>query len=195
MRAFFSAGVIFGGTAFFVACARSGPAATLDGGAAATTTIANATTSAAPLASGVAAPVVPPANMTIPERFNAEASHRPTGVVRAEDATAAFRKAGVTLDEEKQHLASFYKAAYCVGAKAKGEEISFSVCEYTDGPGAAAGKQLNDKAFSPIKNRSSYVNGGTTLTILESVKTPENDALVKTLVDTFNALKSPTPAK
>ena len=138
-----------------------------------------------------AASVTPSAYMSIPERFNAEVAQRPTGTLRVEDATAAFRKAGLTIDEEKQHLASFYKAMYCVGAKAKGEEISFSVCEYPDETAAIAGKAVNDKSFSPIKNRTTYRNGATTLTVLESTKTPENDVIARKLVDTFAALKAP----
>jgi hypothetical protein len=189
MRLFSTVFAAVTGTGLLVACAKSGSEAAAEAGA---TTIASAAAPAAPPASAPNPSPVPPAgNMTIPERFNAEAAHRPTGVLRVEDVTAAFRKAGVTLEEEKQHLASFYKAAYCVGAKAKGEEISFSVCEYTDAAAAKAGKELNDKAFSPIKNRASYVNGATTLTVLETIKNPDNDVIAKKLVDTFASLKSP----
>ncbi len=147
---------------------------------------------AAPSANGAVqdtAAAPPSAFRSVPERFAAEAQKRPSGTVRVEDATAAFRKAGFDVKEEKQHLASIYQALYCVGAKAKGEEISFSVCEYADEAGATAGKALNDKSFAAIDNRTTYRNGGTTLTILESKKTPPNDAAVKKLVDTFAALK------
>jgi hypothetical protein len=181
------------GPVMLLACSKSGESA------AAGATDAASASSVAPseppsaYSAQTAPSVTPSAYMSLPERFNAEQAHRPKGVIRVEDATAAFRKAGLTIDEEKQHLASFYKAIYCVGAKAKGEELSFSVCEYTDEPSAIAGKALNDKSFSTIKNRTTYRNGATTLTVLESNKTAENDVLAKKLVDTFGALKAPAP--
>ena len=183
------------GPAMLLACSKTG-----ESNATKTTTASSASASVAASAPAdsysaqTAASVTPSAYMSIPERFNAEVAHRPTGTIRVEDATAAFRKTGLTVDDEKQHLASFYKAIYCIGAKAKGEEVSFSVCEYKDEPSAIAGKTLNDKSFSAIKNRTTYRNGATTLTVLESNKTAENDVVVKKLVDTFNALKAPSGA-
>jgi len=152
---------------------------------------ASASSSAAASAGAPGLPLsaTPSAYMSIPERFQAESLNRPKGVIRAEEATAAFRKAGLKVEGEAQHLASTYKAHYCVGAKVKGDEITFSVCEYADAAAATEGAKMNDAAFAAIKNRKTYRNGGTTLTVLEVAKTPENDALVKKLVDAFEGLK------
>lgn len=179
------------GPVMLLACSKS--SGTSDAASASAASVASALP-ADSYSAQTAVSVTPSAYMSIPERFTAEATQRPTGTIRVEDATAAFRKAGLTIDDEKQHLASFYKAVYCVGAKAKAEDVSFSVCEYKDEAAAIGGKTINDKSFSAIKNRTTSRNGATTLTILESNKTAENDVLVKKLIDTFNALKPPAPA-
>ena len=176
--------------AALLACSKTEPAATADAGGSPTAS-GSAYAPAESYSAQTAVSATPSAYMTIPERFNAEVATRPAGGLRAEDVTAAFRKAGFTLEEEKQHLASFYRASYCVGAKAKGEDLTLSVCEYKSEALANEGKSLNDKSFAAIKNRTSYRNGNTTLTVLESNKTPENDVLAKKLVDTFTALKAP----
>lgn len=156
------------------------------------------TVTSAPASAWVAPSSTPSAYMTIPQRFASEANHRPTGVVRVEDAMAAFRRAGVELVEEKQHLASAYQAQYCVGAKTKADDVTLSLCEYRNTTEAKAGKAMNDKAF-PSKTRKTYENGGTTLTVLEVVVNKENDEIVKKIVDGFVALKpgpgeaAPTP--
>lgn len=196
MRPFYCTIVLAGlwcvGPAMLLACSKSGEssAKATDASSPPGATVASAEP-ASSYSAQTAASVTPSAYMTIPERFNAEGAQRPAGALRAEDVTAAFRKAGLTVEDEKQHLASFFKAMYCVGAKAKGDEISFSVCEYKDAETAIAGKALNDKSFAAIKNRATYRNGLTTLTVLESNKTEDNDVIAKKLVDTFAALKAP----
>ncbi|MBS2019607.1 MAG: hypothetical protein JST00_42490 [Deltaproteobacteria bacterium] len=138
--------------------------------------------------------LTPSAYMSIPERFASEAIHRPPGlIVRVEPTTAAFRKAGLAITDEKQHLASPYQAKFCVGAKAKLDEVTFSICEYDTEKQAAEGAALNDKSFKFVKNRQTHRNGATTLTILEAAKNDENDAVVKKLVELFQAQK-PAPA-
>jgi len=130
--------------------------------------------------------------MSIPERFASEAMHRPRGLtVRVEPTTAAFRKAGIVLTDEKQHLGTAFLANFCVGAKAKTDEVTFSICEYETDAKATEGAAMNDKSFKDIKNRKTHRNGATTLTILEAVKSDENDAIVKKLVDIFQA-QTPT---
>src|SRR5450755_478333 len=42
--------------------------------------------------------------------FANEAANRPTGTIKAEDAMAAFRKDGITLDTVRQHLGRPYGA-------------------------------------------------------------------------------------
>ncbi len=134
--------------------------------------------------------VTPSSYMSIPERFATEAMNRPTNMtVRVEETTAAFRKAGVEIIEEKQHLASSYLAKYCVGAKTKNDDISFSICEYESEAKAIEGAAMNDKAFASIKNRKTHRNGATTITLLENVKNEATDALLKKLLDTFMAMK------
>lgn len=178
------------------ACSKSGTDSSSTSVSSAASSAAASGTASETAAAAPAIPLslTPSANMSIPERFTSEAMHRPVGpCVRVEETTAAFRKAGFDLIEEKQHLASPYMAKYCVGAKTKNEEISFSICEYDSDGKATEGAAMNDKAFKNVKNRHTHRNGATTLTVLESTKNDANDALVKKLVDTFQAQK-PTAA-
>lgn len=173
-----------------VACEKtsSEPAPSTIGSAAASASASAAAASAS--AAALALSLVPSANMSIPERFASEALHRPPGLtVRVEPTTAAFRQAGIALTDEKQHLGHPYLANFCVGAKAKSDEVTFSICEYDTDAKATEGAASNDKTFKAINNRHTHRNGATTLTILEAVKNDENDAIVKKLVDIFQAQK------
>lgn len=140
---------------------------------------------------GSALPPVDPAQASIPDRFAAEAMKRPTGVPRIEDAFDAFKKAGIELREEKQHLGSPFLAIYCVGFQT-GNDVHASICEYKDEATATKGRDTSDKSFSTVPNRKVYRNGGSTLTVRVGVVTPANDALVKKMLATFQALKPST---
>ena len=110
------------------------------------------------------APAAPPGMQSIPERFAAEAQHRPVGTLRAEDAFAAAQAAGVTLRETRQHLGAPFLAAYCVGAQA-GADVHLSVCEYDSLARAGEGRAMSQQAFGTLPNRTLHANGSTTLTI------------------------------
>ena len=117
--------------------------------------------------------------------FQVEASNRPSGTLRAEDVLGAFRAAGLTLHEERQHLARPYGARYCVGAKS-GAELALSVCEYIDQEAARAGAETSRKI--PLANREIRLNRATSLTVRQLKKTTESDALAARLLEAFAKL-------
>ncbi len=118
--------------------------------------------------------------------FENEASSRPAGALRAEDAFAAFQRAGVELSEQRQHLARPYGARYCMGAFAGGRELALSVCEYVDTSAAQIGAAQSRKIS--LANREIRINRATSLTIREINKTAANDALSSRLFDNFDKL-------
>ncbi|MEI9950142.1 MAG: hypothetical protein WDO74_14500 [Pseudomonadota bacterium] len=119
--------------------------------------------------------------------FKNEAENRPFGTIKAEDALAAFRQAGVELDTVRQHLARPYGARYCVGAKS-GTVIALSVCEYIDSAAANAGAESSRKVV--LANREIRINQATSLTVREVEKSPAADALATKLFDRFAALSA-----
>jgi hypothetical protein len=132
--------------------------------------------------------LLPGAGLPFGERFLAEAQARPKSGITVEAVHAAWKKAGVVLTEEQQHLAAPFEAKYCVGGKI-GTEIATSVCEYTDAKSAEGGKATSMKAFGVVKNREILVNGSTTLTVRINELTAVNQAVAKKMKDTFVALK------
>jgi hypothetical protein len=115
--------------------------------------------------------------------FQVEATNRPAGALRVEVVLAAFRRSGVELHGERQHLARPYGARYCVGAKA-GTELVLSVCEYVDA--AAAGTAVSRKI--PLQNREIQLQRSSALTVRLLRKTPESDALAARLFACFARL-------
>lgn len=118
--------------------------------------------------------------------FQNEAANRPASALRAEDTLAAFKRAGIELSEERQHLARPYGARYCMGAFAGGREIALSVCEYIDATAAQNGATESRKIS--LKDREIRINRATTLTIREIHKTAENDALSARIFGSFEKL-------
>jgi len=114
--------------------------------------------------------------------FRVEADNRPSGTLRAEDAYDAFRRAGLELHEQRQHLGRPYGARYCVGAKS-GSELALSVCEYIDDAAAVAGAESSRKLT--LANREIRLNHATSLTIRQLVKTPESAALAARFFEAF----------
>ncbi len=138
-------------------------------------------------------PSTPVGALNLTERFAREAQSRPTGIVRAEDVFEAFKAAGATFEAPKQHLGSFFKASYCVGAKNPDTAFVIDLCEYPDAKAAKEGKAMSLKSLAAITGRQLYVNGGTMLTLRLGKETPENLALAKKLAAVFAKLK-PAPA-
>ena len=128
--------------------------------------------------------------LPIGNRMNIERSSRPGPAVHptSEEVFAAFTKAGAKMQEPKQHLASEYNARFCVGDKSPDANVGLSICEYGNEAEATAGQALSIKMFKDVGNRNVYRNKNTTMAIVEIVKSAENDALVKTLTSTFQAL-------
>ena len=123
-------------------------------------------------------------------RLAIEGGERPGPNVHptSEEVFAAFAKAGLKMQEPRQHLAKDYAAKFCMGQKSQSTNVGLSVCEYANEADAIAGRDQSDKIFKDIVNRSVYRNKSTTLAIVETSKNPEDDALVKKLVSTFQSL-------
>jgi hypothetical protein len=153
--------------------------------------------SASPAASTEKAPAlnsgaISPTNLgAIPERFDAESKNRPTGTVRVEEVLDAFAKAGVTVHDSRQHLASPFEAMYCMGTKA-GHDVHMSICEYKDEATAESGKAASLKAFGQGR-RDIWRNKATTLTIRRGDEDPGDKALQEKLVSTFRGLQPQSP--
>jgi hypothetical protein len=141
---------------------------------------------------GVVDPSTPVGALNLTERFAREAQSRPTGIVRAEDVFEAFKAAGATFETPKQHLGSFFKASYCVGAKNPDTAFVIDLCEYPDAKAAKEGKAMSLKSLAAITGRQLYLNGATLLTLRLGKETPETLALAKKLAAVFAKLKPAT---
>jgi hypothetical protein len=117
--------------------------------------------------------------------FRVEADNRPTGTLRAEDVLDDFRRAGLELHEQRQHLGRPYGARYCVGAKS-GRELALSVCEYVDATAAGAGAEASRKIA--LANREIRLNRATSLTVRQIHKSPASDALSARFFEAFAKL-------
>ncbi len=125
-------------------------------------------------------------NTPIMGRFALEAKNRPDGGLRAEDVYRSFERAGAKVTDERQHLASPFRARYCVGA-AVADKVALSVCEFASPEEARAGRDESTRMLV-VPNRTVYANRTATLTVREESRTAENDALAALLVKTFAAL-------
>jgi hypothetical protein len=125
-------------------------------------------------------------------RFVKEAANRPTGTPRVEDVYGAIAKAGFPLEEQQQHLASPFKASYCVGAKTK-PDIALSVCEYPSVEIAQKGKAESEKI--KILNRELFLNGATTLTVRLGDENVDSEAAKKKIVEAFSKVQPPPSKK
>jgi hypothetical protein len=174
-------------------CSKKDPAvAPAEAGATAATTAAAASAAASDVDGASASPAASALNPRLPlgNRLGIERASRPGPTVHptAEEAFAAFTKAGVQLQEPKQHLASEYGARFCVGSKSMDANIGLSICEYPDATEAKAGQTTATTMFKDMKNRTVYLNKNTTMILLEVVHTPDNDAMTKKLVTAFQSL-------
>lgn len=134
----------------------------------------------------------PDSYLALGERFAKEASSRPTGIVTADQVIDAWKAAGVTLREQRQHLGTPFHASYCVGAKL-GKDVHTSLCEYKTEAVAREGVEISGKAIN-IPNRKVYRNGQTMLVVrVGDPSVAEDAALAAKLADTFKAQK-PAPA-
>jgi hypothetical protein len=155
---------------------------------AASTTIAAAAGPAG--ATGAPVPGSKPGRVvvTLQDRLEAEKEQRATDTPKAEEVLAALEKAGLTLTDKKQHVASVYGAMYCLGAKSEGG-IGYSVCEYASPEAAKSGRDASEKAFATVANRELATNKKTVLTILQPAsKTPQSQDAAKKSFDVFAKL-------
>ena len=149
-------------------------------------TVAVASIDAAPAPAPAASEINPA--LPITNRLVIESQNRPAIHPKAEEVFAAFTKAGVTMKPPTQHLASTYAAKYCASEKSPDETILLGVCEFANEADATAGRDLNEKMFKAMENRTVYRNKSSTLAIVEVVKNAGNDATVKKLVAAFQSL-------
>jgi hypothetical protein len=157
----------------------------------------SSTTAASPAATSVASAPPSPASMPtflpgsglpLAERFAMEAQSRPKTGLTVERVHAAWRSAGITLTEEKQHLGAPFEAKYCVGSKVA-MAVAASVCEYSDAAAAEHGKATSSSAFRAVSDREIIANGSTTLTVRINEVNDANRALAAKMKQTFTALK------
>ncbi len=139
-----------------------------------------------PSATPVRPPTAPRAEnrRDIAALFRVEADNRPEGTLRVELAFDAFRRAGLEIHEQRQHLGRPYGARYCVGAKS-GAALALSVCEYIDADAARTGADASRKLA--LKHREIRLNRATSLTVRQLQKTPESDALAARFFAAFEA--------
>ena len=119
------------------------------------------------------------------DRLEQERLSRPHGNKRSvEDVVAAIRRAGVVLDEPKQHLGAPIGALYCVGAHTE-HDVAISVCEFADEKAALAGRDLSRVAFQKIAHRTVHAEAETTLALLESPPNRESERDVRRTLGAF----------
>jgi len=122
-------------------------------------------------------------------RLAAEEKARTTTGLRAEDVFATMREAGATFDAPKQHLATVWKAIYCVAAVNPAEDFVIDVCEYGDEKSAKETEGTSRKGFGAVPGREVHRNGTTLLTLRNGKPTPASVALAKKLVEAFGKMK------
>jgi hypothetical protein len=156
---------------------------------AALVTVASPATDGGYASAATAASALNP-RLPINGRLSIEAGNRPGPNVHptSEEVFAAFAKAGLKMQEPRQHLAKDYAARFCMGQKSADTNVGLSVCEYATEAEATAGRDQSATIFKDIANRSVYRNKATTLAVVETSKNPEDDALVKKLVAVFTSL-------
>lgn len=131
-------------------------------------------------------------NMPIPERFEIEKKARPDLKPKVEDAFAALKKAGLTIVDEKQHLAQPVGARYCVGARAVAGDttlLQISICEYMNDEVARTSTQYSEeslKKLMPTRTCSPHKHLG--LILRPENASPEADAAAKKARAAFDAL-------
>jgi hypothetical protein len=89
-------------------------------------------------------------------RMKEEALHRPGLAPSADDAFAAFAKAGVPIEDQQQSLATTYKAAYCRHGLTHDKDVAVLVCEYRDPAAAAVGLEMSQQTLKTIVHRKSW---------------------------------------
>lgn len=132
-------------------------------------------------------------NMGMPERFELERNARPPKIEpNAEAVFAALAKTGLTIVDQKQHLASPFGARYCAGARAvDGEKtlLWLSVCEYVTAELAKSASEYSEETLSPsIPFRKVYSNKQTGLIMRLDQDKPENQDASKKAVDAYSKL-------
>jgi hypothetical protein len=142
---------------------------------------------AAPSSSGTPENALPTSIAGLSQRLSMESSRRPPGDPSADAVFEAFSKAGVTLLEMKQHLASPYAANYCMeGHTANG--VYADVCEFSEAEKANASKEVSTKAFAAVPNRTLLVRKKTLLTIRQGSPGPKDAAEAKAMTAAFTKL-------
>ena len=119
-----------------------------------------------------------------------ELKNRPALHPSADDALAAFAKAGVGVDAPTQSIGRTYKARYCVHGVTKVKDISALVCEYANEADAAVGLAESKKLFPTLKSREGYTHKSLLLVtnFQETDHLPAATAAQHKVLAAFNAL-------
>ena len=131
-------------------------------------------------------------NMSIPERFQVEASSRPTAKPKAEEVFASLKAAGLTIADEKQHLASPFGARYCVGGRAVSGTttlLQLSVCEYVTPDVARTSAAYSEQSMKTLMpDRTVRAHKHLALILRPDAKTEEATAAMTKAQATFAGL-------
>ena len=119
-------------------------------------------------------------------RLAQEAEARPTGTPRTEEVLAALQRAGLTLGEPQQYLASSSGARYCYGARSE-RGLRLSGCEYADVASARAARQRVLRALGSPE-RAVLLNRATTLQLQRPAGSPDAEAEAHAAAQAFQQL-------
>jgi hypothetical protein len=138
---------------------------------------------------GVAAGTVSPnAGLPLAEQLDREAANRPKVPITAEKVIDTFGAAGFNIIEQKQVLGATVNARYCKNAQIPAYTIILVVCEYATPEAATRGREVSLTKFKGQKNRETFVNGSTTLTLVSTRALPSGDEWGKKLIEAFQKL-------
>lgn len=132
-----------------------------------------------------AAPSKTSPDLPLMDKMTYEATHRPDGGVSVDAFFAALDKAGLPVTGVKQHVAAVFGARYCSGGIAGGVHVD--LCEFDSDSDAEGSKVATDKAFAAVPNLQHLVHKAALLSVRPETVTPETEATVKKVTDTFNA--------
>lgn len=118
------------------------------------------------------------------DRLQQEAQARPQGALTAETVLSSLEAKGLKITKKQQHLAQPFGASFCLGAELDAD-VALSICEYPDESSAKTGRDVNAKSFREIAHREVFVNGKTTLAVLETPAGERSSKAKETVVAVF----------
>ncbi|MFT3839343.1 MAG: hypothetical protein QM723_20335 [Myxococcaceae bacterium] len=132
-----------------------------------------------------AAPAKTSPDLPLMDKMAFEAAHRTDAGLSVDDFFAALDKAGLKVTDVKQHVAGVYGARYCSGGMTAGVHVD--LCEFDSDKDAEGAKVATDKAFGSVPNLQHLSHKASMLSVRPETVTPETEATVRKVTDTFNA--------